>query len=183
MVVKLRLARWGVRHNPFYGVVVANARAPRDGRHLERVGTYNPVPDVDKVKHVELNYDRIKYWLGVGAQPTDRVAWILAKAGLMPLTPIQQQRTGHVSLTDRKTWKVKIVDSAGTERVVAQDEARRLTAAGSPAHKFLENVAKGTVAPPAKLLSRETVDISKAPKAPLSASERLLVLREMLGVY
>lgn len=79
MVVKIRLARWGASNNPFYGIVVANARAARDGKHLERVGTYNPLPDNNNRKHIELNTQRIKYWLSVGAQPTERVAWLLAK--------------------------------------------------------------------------------------------------------
>lgn len=79
MVLKLRLARWGARNNPFYGIVLAQQRAARDGKHLERLGTYNPIASEDGVKHIELNCDRIKYWLGVGAQPTERVAWILAK--------------------------------------------------------------------------------------------------------
>ena len=79
MVVKIRLARWGARNNPFYGIVVANSRAPRDGKHLERVGTYNPIPDQNQTKFVELDVKRIKYWISVGAQPTERVAWLLAK--------------------------------------------------------------------------------------------------------
>ncbi|KAI9103178.1 ribosomal protein S16 domain-containing protein [Phlyctochytrium arcticum] len=82
MVVKIRLARWGASHNPFYGVVVANHRAARDGKHLERVGTYDPIPDKEGIKRIELNVERIKYWLGVGAQPSDRVAWLLAKVCL-----------------------------------------------------------------------------------------------------
>lgn len=82
MVLKLRLARWGARNNPFYGIVLAHQRAARDGKHLERLGTYNPIASQDGVKHIELNCDRIKYWLGVGAQPTERVAWILAKVCL-----------------------------------------------------------------------------------------------------
>lgn len=79
MVLKIRLARWGARNNPFYGIVLAQQRAARDGKHLERLGTYNPIPSEDGVKHVELNCDRIKYWLSVGAQPTERAAWLLAK--------------------------------------------------------------------------------------------------------
>jgi small subunit ribosomal protein S16 len=81
MVVKIRLASWGVRNNRFFGIVVARDRAPRDGKHIERVGTYNPIPDKNGTKHIELNWDRIKYWLGVGAQPSDRVAWLLSKVG------------------------------------------------------------------------------------------------------
>lgn len=79
MVVRIRLARWGARNNPFYGIVAANARAPRDGKHLERLGTYNPMKDENGHKHLELATDRIKYWLGVGAQPSDRAAWLLSK--------------------------------------------------------------------------------------------------------
>ncbi|KAI9342552.1 ribosomal protein S16 domain-containing protein [Obelidium mucronatum] len=183
MVVKLRLARWGVRNNPFYGVVAANARAPRDGRHLERVGTYNPIPDKDHVKHIELNYSRIKYWLGVGAQPTDRVAWLLAKAGLMPPTAIQLQRTGEHSLTDRKTWKVRISDSGGnSERVVSLDEARRLVAPDSKEKAFLDRIVSPPV-PKAKELDRALIDFAKTPKTLLSEKERLLALKEYAGVY
>jgi small subunit ribosomal protein S16 len=81
MVVKIRLSRWGARRNPFYGIVVANARAPRDSKYLEKVGTYNPIPN-QGVKHLELDVNRIKYWLSVGAQPTERVHWLLAKVYL-----------------------------------------------------------------------------------------------------
>ncbi|EGF82063.1 hypothetical protein BATDEDRAFT_10027 [Batrachochytrium dendrobatidis JAM81] len=79
MVVRIRLARWGAANNPFYGIVVANLRAARDGKHLERLGTYNPISDHNMTKHLELNVDRIKYWLSVGAQPSERVAWLLSK--------------------------------------------------------------------------------------------------------
>jgi small subunit ribosomal protein S16 len=79
MVLKIRLARWGARNNPFYGIVLAHQRAARDGKHLERLGTFNPIAGSDGTKHVELNGERIKYWIGQGAQPTERVAWILAK--------------------------------------------------------------------------------------------------------
>ncbi|KAJ3114043.1 hypothetical protein HDU96_002631 [Phlyctochytrium bullatum] len=126
MVVKIRLARWGARNHPFYGIVVANARAARDKKHLERVGTYNPVPDRNGLKHVEMNWDRIKYWLGVGAQPTDRVAWLLSKAELMPPTPYQLQREGKFSLTDRKTWDVLMTGPDGKRHILTAEEARMM---------------------------------------------------------
>ncbi|KAJ3399967.1 hypothetical protein HDV05_001429, partial [Chytridiales sp. JEL 0842] len=126
MVVRIRLARWGARNNPFYGVVIARDRAPRDRNFIERVGTYNPIPDSTGTKHVELNWDRVKYWLGVGAQPSDRVAWLLAKANLMPLTPVQLQRQGALSLSDPKTWKLKVTEANGTEKIYTIDEAKRL---------------------------------------------------------
>src|SRR5436190_1929975 len=81
MVVRIRLARHGIKiaNRPFYHIVVANAKSPRDGKHLEDVGLYDPIPNEQGVKNVELNADRIKYWLGVGAQPSDTVARLLSK--------------------------------------------------------------------------------------------------------
>eukprot|EP00898_Chlorokybus_atmophyticus_P003214 jgi/Chlat1/3894/Chrsp26S04178 len=90
MPVRLRLARFG-RHNwPFYRIFVADSRAPRDGRHIDVVGTYDPIPNKDGNKHISLNTERIKYWLSVGAQPSDRVAWLLAKANILPPRPAPQ---------------------------------------------------------------------------------------------
>jgi small subunit ribosomal protein S16 len=82
MSVSLRLARGGSKKRPYYKIVVANSRAPRDGKYLEQVGTYNPLLAKDDTNRVRLIEDRIKYWLGVGAQPTDRVARMLDKAGI-----------------------------------------------------------------------------------------------------
>ncbi|RUS28636.1 ribosomal protein S16 domain-containing protein [Jimgerdemannia flammicorona] len=79
MVVRIRLARFGRKNLPYYHIVVANARSPRDGKHIEQVGTYNPIPDAEGIKHINLNVDRIKYWLTVGAQPSEIVEKILAK--------------------------------------------------------------------------------------------------------
>eukprot|EP00535_Pseudo-nitzschia_heimii_P009261 CAMPEP_0197177392 /NCGR_PEP_ID=MMETSP1423-20130617/3011_1 /TAXON_ID=476441 /ORGANISM="Pseudo-nitzschia heimii, Strain UNC1101" /LENGTH=105 /DNA_ID=CAMNT_0042626929 /DNA_START=256 /DNA_END=573 /DNA_ORIENTATION=- len=87
MVVRLRLQRFGRTHAPFYRMVAANARTPRDGRFLEIVGTYNPIANADGMKEIRLKEDRLKYWLGVGAQPSDRVAWILGKFGILPPPP------------------------------------------------------------------------------------------------
>ena len=87
MVVRIRLARFGRKHRPFYRIVVADARSPRDGRHLERVGTYDPLPGKDGIKEVRLRADRIRYWMACGAQPTSKVAWLLGKAGILPEQP------------------------------------------------------------------------------------------------
>eukprot|EP00529_Nitzschia_sp_RCC80_P034459 CAMPEP_0113458702 /NCGR_PEP_ID=MMETSP0014_2-20120614/10060_1 /TAXON_ID=2857 /ORGANISM="Nitzschia sp." /LENGTH=105 /DNA_ID=CAMNT_0000350237 /DNA_START=86 /DNA_END=403 /DNA_ORIENTATION=- /assembly_acc=CAM_ASM_000159 len=87
MVVRLRLQRFGRTHKPFYRMVAANARAPRDGKFLEIVGTYNPIANKAGMKEIRLKEDRLKYWLAVGAQPSDRVSWLLAKFGLLPPPP------------------------------------------------------------------------------------------------
>ena len=75
--VRIRLARFGTRHLPFYRIFVADSRSPRDGKHIEVVGTYDPIPGKDGNKHVSIDFDRMAYWLGVGAQPTQTVRRIL----------------------------------------------------------------------------------------------------------
>eukprot|EP00629_Pelagomonadales_sp_RCC1024_P018066 CAMPEP_0119288844 /NCGR_PEP_ID=MMETSP1329-20130426/37962_1 /TAXON_ID=114041 /ORGANISM="Genus nov. species nov., Strain RCC1024" /LENGTH=145 /DNA_ID=CAMNT_0007289627 /DNA_START=143 /DNA_END=577 /DNA_ORIENTATION=+ len=100
MVVRIRLARWGRKHRPFYRIVVADARAPRDGRFIERVGTYDPLPGRDGVKEVRLRSERIRYWLSCGAQPTSKVAWLLGKAGVLP----EQPQKAFVEKPRRLPW-------------------------------------------------------------------------------
>lgn len=78
MTVKIRLARIGGRHNPLYRINVANSWARRDGRHIEALGEYHAIPDELGVKRISLDFARTRYWLSVGAQPTDTVARLLA---------------------------------------------------------------------------------------------------------
>ncbi len=82
-VVKLRLARGGAKKRPYYYIVAASNTAPRDGRYIERIGSYNPMLAKDNPDRVKLDEDRCKHWLSVGAQPTDRVARFLDAAGLV----------------------------------------------------------------------------------------------------
>ena len=87
MPVRIRLARFGTKNRPHYRVYVADSRAPRDGKHIEIVGHYDPIAQKDGHKHVGLNIERIKYWLSVGAQPSDTVARLLGQAGVIPALP------------------------------------------------------------------------------------------------
>ena len=82
MSVKIRLSRGGTKKRPYYYVVVADSASPRDGRYIEQVGTHNPLLPKDNAERVKLKLERIKHWLSVGAQPTDRVARFLDAAGL-----------------------------------------------------------------------------------------------------
>src|SRR5579871_2619713 len=82
MAISLRLSRGGSKKRPYYRVVVADSRSPRDGKYLEQIGTYNPLLAKDDENRVKLVEDRVRYWLGVGGQPTDRVARMLDKAGI-----------------------------------------------------------------------------------------------------
>ncbi len=84
MSVKIRLARAGAKKRPFYRIVAADSRSPRDGRFLEKLGTYDPLLPGDSDKRVVLNEERIRHWLGHGAQVTDRVARFLDRAGILP---------------------------------------------------------------------------------------------------
>ncbi|WP_144096489.1 30S ribosomal protein S16 [Croceicoccus sediminis] len=83
MAIAIRLARGGAKKRPYYRIVVSDVRSPRDGKYLEQVGIYNPLLAKDDEKRVQLTEDRVRYWLGVGAQPTDRVARFLDAAGIL----------------------------------------------------------------------------------------------------
>jgi small subunit ribosomal protein S16 len=95
MSIKIRLARGGAKKRPFYRIVIADSRSPRDGRFIERIGSYNPMVAQDHPDRLKLDQERAKHWLSVGAQPTDRVARFLAKAGLMAERPRPAQTKQH----------------------------------------------------------------------------------------
>jgi small subunit ribosomal protein S16 len=81
MAMKIRLARGGSKKRPFYSIVATDSRMPRDGRFIEKLGTYNPLLAKDDEKRVVINLERVNHWLSVGAQPTDRIARFLEAAG------------------------------------------------------------------------------------------------------
>ena len=83
MAVKIRLRRMGAKKNPFYRIVVADSRYPRDGRFIEKLGTYNPLLPQDHEQRLVINEERVKYWLGVGAQPTERLEKLFSNLGLV----------------------------------------------------------------------------------------------------
>ncbi len=84
MAMKIRLARGGSKKRPFYRIVAADSRMPRDGRFIEKLGTYNPLLPKDSEERVKMNMERVQYWLGQGAQTTDRVSRMLEAAGVVP---------------------------------------------------------------------------------------------------
>ena len=91
MALKIRLARGGAKKRPFYRIVVAEASSPRDGRYVERVGTYNPMVPKDHEQRITLNNERISFWMSKGAQPTERVQKMLASAGLASAVEMRDQ--------------------------------------------------------------------------------------------
>ena len=93
-MLKIRLTRGGAKKRPYYSIVVADSHSARDGRFIEKVGSYDPMLAKDSPARVKLDQERIKYWLGVGAQPSDRVARFLADVGMMekPKVPVQTKK-------------------------------------------------------------------------------------------
>ena len=84
MSLKIRMTRGGTKKRPFYSIVVADSRSPRDGRFIEKIGTYNPMLDKSDAQRVVLKPERVQHWLKVGALPSDRVARFLGDAGMRP---------------------------------------------------------------------------------------------------
>ncbi|CAN0256729.1 unnamed protein product, partial [Discosporangium mesarthrocarpum] len=103
MVVRIRMQRFGRKDHPFYRVVVADSRAPRDGKFIEILGNYNPFANSAGVKEVSFNVDRVKYWLSVGAQMSDRVEWLLGQFGILPpRVPRMAQTILHIPKKQRE---------------------------------------------------------------------------------
>lgn len=126
MAVKIRLARGGAKKRPYYYIVVAQATAPRDGRYIEQVGTFNPMLKKDDENRVRLELERCKYWLASGAQPTDRVARFLDAAGLMKRTPSNNPNKG-------KPGKKRLEREAAEAEKAAKAAEAAAAAAAEPA--------------------------------------------------
>jgi small subunit ribosomal protein S16 len=142
MAVKMRLARHGAKKRPFYHIVVADARMPRDGRYIERIGSYNPMVPKDHAERLVIKEDRIKHWLSTGAQPTDRVARFLAGLGLVPKIEYREspkrsapKAKAQERLKEKEDAKLKAVEDAkeaakaaaeapAAEEVPAAEEAK-----------------------------------------------------------
>ena len=117
MALAMRLARGGRKKRPFYRIVVADKRMPRDGRYIERLGTYNPLLNKDDENRVTLNEDRIKHWLGEGAQPSYRVATFLGKAGIIPMP---EQRNNPQKAEQSEKTKMRIADKEEKRKAAAE---------------------------------------------------------------
>jgi small subunit ribosomal protein S16 len=128
MALKIRLARGGAKKRPFYQIVVADARSPRDGRFVEKVGTYNPMLPQDSQDRVHLKLDRIQYWLSVGAQPTDRVALFLGKAKVIEM-PVTRPTPLRSAPKAKAQERLKAVEDA---RKDAAEAAKQAAAAPPP---------------------------------------------------
>lgn len=130
MALRIRLARAGAKKRPYYRIVVAEATAPRDGRFVEKVGTYNPMLPKEHADRIRLVEERVKYWLSVGAQPTDRVELFLANANLIaPVVRTEQT-------------KKPLPRAKAQERMKMEAEAKAKAEAAALAAKEAEKAAK-----------------------------------------
>jgi small subunit ribosomal protein S16 len=126
MALKIRMTRGGAKKRPFYSIVIADSRNPRDGRFIEKVGTYNPMLDRGHKERVVLKNERIEHWLKMGATPSDRVARFLGDAGLRPKPEIRE--------TPKKSApRAKAQERAKAAEGGAEAAAGAAPAAGAPA--------------------------------------------------
>jgi len=143
MSVSIRLSRGGAKKRPYYRIVVSNSRSPRDGKYLEQVGTYNPVLAKEDENRVKLVEDRVRYWIGVGAQPTDRVARLLDKAGIKERAATNNPNKAEPG----KKAKERAEDKAQKAREAEEAAAEAAAAAKAPS---AEAPAEGTENPGAE---------------------------------
>lgn len=161
MALKIRLARGGAKKRPFYQIVIADARSPRDGRFVEKVGSYNPMLPQDNQNRVRLNLDRINYWLSVGAQPTDRVALFLGKANVieMPIVhPTPQKSTPKTKAQERlKAEEEKLKSKAEAAEKPSEPKAvEEKVVAPPPEEEEEAAAAEVTVEPSAEAETEDT---------------------------
>lgn len=158
MATKIRLARGGAKKRPYYRIVVADSQSPRDGKFIEKVGTFNPMLPKEHPERITMKLDRVKYWLGTGAQPSDRVASFLIAANLF-------KRSKH----DQKTLDARIKKSQEAVKAKkAEEEAKRK--AEEAAAKEAEAQAKAAEAQ-AKAAEAEAAKAAKAAEAAAAQGE------------
>ncbi len=133
MALKIRLSRGGAKKRPFYKIVVAEALSPRDGKFIERLGSYNPMVAKDHAERLVLNVERAKYWLSKGAQPTLRVAKMLSSDGLVKAPVIRDQPIKSAPGKKRQEKEAEVAEkSAALAEEVAKEDA---PAAEAPAEE------------------------------------------------
>jgi small subunit ribosomal protein S16 len=178
-MLKLRLSRGGTKKRPVYKVVVADSRFARDGRFIEKVGFFNPLLPKEKKERVGLEAERIKYWLGQGAQPTTRVARILGENELMPMPANGNNPNKAVPKKERNKKEEENKEAPKAEAPKAEaapaaeapkEEAPKAEAAPA-AEAPKEEAPKAEAAPAAEAPKEEAAPAAEAPKEEEAAAE------------
>ena len=173
MALKIRLSRGGAKKRPFYKIVVAEALSPRDGKFIERLGSYNPMVAKDHAERLVLDVERAKYWLSKGAQPTLRVAKMLSSDGLVKAPVIRDQPIKSAPGKKRQEREAEAAEkSAAPAEEAAKEEA---PAAEAPAEEAAKEEAPAAEAPveeaPAAEAPAEEAAKEEAPAAEAPAEE------------
>ena len=163
MALALRLSRGGRKNRPHYSIVVADKRYPRDGRFIEKLGTYNPLLAKDDAARVNINEERVKYWLSQGAMASDRVAIFLGKAGITPMPA--QKNNPQKGEPSAKTKMMTAEKAKKREDQAAAAEQAKLDAI--EAEKAAKEAAAAAAAAPAEEPAAE----AEAPAADEAAAE------------
>src|SRR5437870_4470097 len=172
MSLAIRLTRGGAKKRPYYRIVVADSRAPRDGRFIEKLGSYNPLLAKDSPERVKLDADRISHWLSVGAQPSDRVLRFLDAAGLRERPARNNPKKGEPGEKAKER-----VEQRATKEAEAAEAAAAAAAAPPPAEEVAEEQAPADVAdvpaeePVAEEAAAEAEAGEEAPVAEAAADE------------
>ena len=136
MAMKIRLARGGSKKRPFYSIVAADSRMARDGRFIEKLGTYNPLLPKDDENRVKIDMERVQYWLGEGAQPTDRISRFLEAAGVIDKKTRSNPKSGEPGKAAQERAAEKAEKSSAAK-------ASAETPAEAPAEAPAEEAAAG----------------------------------------
>jgi small subunit ribosomal protein S16 len=188
MALSIRLSRGGSKKRPYYRIVVADARSPRDGRFIEKLGTYNPLLAKDDAKRIVLDGERAKHWLSVGAQPTDRVARFLDVAGVRERAARNNPNKGKPGekATERAEERAaKLAEAEEAKAAAAAAPAPEPVAEEAPAQDSNEEaeavmaaeIEAATEEPTpeaeavAEAVAEETPAVAPAEEAPVSANE------------
>ena len=170
MATKIRLARGGSKKRPFYRIVIADERAPRDGNFIEKIGNFNPMVPKDHKERVVISKERAEHWLKVGAQPTDRVQRILADLGMMEAPKITEKTKKHLPKAKAQE-RIKAKEEAALkaeEEAKAAAEAAKAEAEKPAEEPAAEEQPQAEAAPEAEAVAEET---PAAPEEAPAASE------------
>jgi small subunit ribosomal protein S16 len=158
MAIALRLSRGGAKKRPYYRIVAADTRSPRDGKYLEQIGTYNPLLAKDNPERVKLNEDRARYWLGVGAQPSDRVHRFLDAAGILERSPRNNPKKGEPGENAKERAEEKAAKLAEAEEAAKAAEEEAKAAAEAPAEEAPAEEAPAEEAPAEEAAAEEKTE-------------------------
>ena len=171
-MIKIRLSRGGTKKRPVYKVVIADSRRARDGRFIEKVGFFNPLLPKDKKERVGLEAERIKYWLGQGAQPTTRVARILGENGIIAMPANGSNPNKAIPKKERKKEGDEAAPAAAPAAAAPAAEAPKAEAAPA-AEAPKEEAPKAEAAPAAEAPKAEAAPAAEAPKQKLQRKKLL----------